>query len=131
VRQGKGDHRNIKMPNGQLITIPVSKELKMGLFKSSNKKGGIDRRRIRAVTIGRRSMREYTVLIHPAEEGGYWADVPALPGCFSQGETIDEALKNIKEAIELHLRALREEDEKTPPEEELIIGRIRVEVAEV
>lgn len=43
------------------------------------------------------------VLIHEAEEGGYWAEVPALPGCFSQGETLDEMLANIREAIECHL----------------------------
>ena len=40
------------------------------------------------------------VLIHPAEEGGFWAEVPALPGCFSQGETIDEIRANVHEAIE-------------------------------
>jgi predicted RNase H-like HicB family nuclease len=39
-------------------------------------------------------------LIHSAEEGGYWAEVPALPGCVSQGETIDELRSNICEAIE-------------------------------
>jgi predicted RNA binding protein YcfA (HicA-like mRNA interferase family) len=41
VRQGKGDHVNIKMPNGQLITIPVSKELKIGLLKAAIRKLGI------------------------------------------------------------------------------------------
>ena len=41
VRQGKGDHVNIKMPNGQLITIPVSKELKIGLLKAAIRKSGI------------------------------------------------------------------------------------------
>ena len=40
------------------------------------------------------------VLIHKAEEGGYWAEVPALPGCVSQGETVDELRVNIHEAIE-------------------------------
>ncbi len=40
------------------------------------------------------------VLIHSAEEGGYWAEVPALPGCVSQGETMDELRSNIREAIE-------------------------------
>ncbi len=40
------------------------------------------------------------VIIHEAEEGGYWAEVPALPGCFSQGETVDETLANVREAIE-------------------------------
>ena len=39
------------------------------------------------------------VLIHKAEEGGYWAEVPALPGCVSQAETMDEVHKNIHEAI--------------------------------
>lgn len=38
------------------------------------------------------------VLIHPAEEGGYWAEAPALPGCVSEGDTLDETLANIREA---------------------------------
>ena len=46
---------------------------------------------------------KFKVLIHEAEEGGYWAEVPALPGCFSQAETMDEMLANIREAIECHL----------------------------
>jgi len=40
------------------------------------------------------------VLIHNAEEGGYWAEVPALRGCVSQGETMDEVRTNVREAIE-------------------------------
>jgi predicted RNase H-like HicB family nuclease len=44
-------------------------------------------------------------LIHSAEEGGYWAEVPALPGCVSQGETIDDIRANIREAIEAWLLA--------------------------
>ena len=39
-------------------------------------------------------------IIHEAEEGGFWAEVPALPGCVSQGETMQELLANIEEAIE-------------------------------
>ena len=39
-------------------------------------------------------------IIHDAEEGGFWAEVPALPGCVSQGETMQELLANIEEAIE-------------------------------
>jgi predicted RNase H-like HicB family nuclease len=45
------------------------------------------------------------VLIHSAEEGGYWAEVPALPGCVSQGETMEELRSNIREAIEGWLTA--------------------------
>ena len=40
------------------------------------------------------------VVVHEAEEGGYWGEVPAIPGCASQGETIDELLENIREAVE-------------------------------
>ena len=39
-------------------------------------------------------------VIHLAEEGGYWAEVPALPGCITEGETIDEVMTNLKDAIE-------------------------------
>ncbi len=46
---------------------------------------------------------ELKVILEEQEEGGYTAYVPALPGCVSQGETKDEALENIKEAIELYL----------------------------
>ncbi|NPV62704.1 MAG: type II toxin-antitoxin system HicB family antitoxin [Methanotrichaceae archaeon] len=50
---------------------------------------------------------EYTILIHQAEEGGFWSEVPALPGCYSQGETLDETLENTREDIESHLIALK------------------------
>ncbi|MFH0979992.1 MAG: type II toxin-antitoxin system HicB family antitoxin [Planctomycetota bacterium] len=40
------------------------------------------------------------VVIHEAEEGGYWAEVPAIPGCATQGETFEELLQNIYEAVE-------------------------------
>ena len=71
----------------------------------------------------------YMILIHPAEEGGFWSEVPALPGCYSQGETIDETLQNSKEAIEAHLLALKEDLVAAPIEESLFIGRVQVEVA--
>ena len=45
------------------------------------------------------------VILEKQEEGGYTAYIPSLPGCVSQGETKEEALKNIKEAIELYLEA--------------------------
>ncbi|MFP4458782.1 MAG: type II toxin-antitoxin system HicB family antitoxin [Candidatus Zixiibacteriota bacterium] len=40
------------------------------------------------------------VVIHEAEEGGYWAEVPAIPGCASQGDSFEELLQNIYEAVE-------------------------------
>ena len=48
---------------------------------------------------------EIKVVLEKQEEGGYTVYVPSLPGCISQGESKDEALKNIKEAIELYLEA--------------------------
>lgn len=39
-------------------------------------------------------------IIHPAEEGGYWAEVPALPGCITEGDTVEEVMSNLKDAIE-------------------------------
>lgn len=60
----------------------------------------------------------YTIEIHPAEEGekGYWVSVPALPGCFSQGETYDEAVSHAQEAIECYLEALVKRGESIPEE---------------
>jgi len=40
------------------------------------------------------------VVVHKAQEGGYWAEVPAIPGCMTQGETFEELLQNLYEAIE-------------------------------
>jgi predicted RNase H-like HicB family nuclease len=40
------------------------------------------------------------VIIHEAEEGGFWAEVPAIPGCVTQGDTVEELLKNLPEAVE-------------------------------
>ena len=37
--------------------------------------------------------------VHAAEEGGYWAEVPSLPGCLTQGETLDEVVENLNDAI--------------------------------
>jgi predicted RNase H-like HicB family nuclease len=71
---------------------------------------------------------EYTFIIHVAEEGGYWVEVPALPGCLSQGETVEEALENMKEAVELHIEALKAEGQEIPVDEGFIIGRMPITV---
>jgi predicted RNase H-like HicB family nuclease len=46
------------------------------------------------------------VVLEPSDEGGYTVFVPALPGCISEGETVEEALTNIQEAIELYLEPI-------------------------
>jgi predicted RNase H-like HicB family nuclease len=50
-------------------------------------------------------------IIHKAEEGGFWAEVPALPGCSTQGETLEELTENLKDAIALWLDAGEDEIE--------------------
>ncbi len=55
---------------------------------------------------------EFDVVILEDESGGYVALVPALPGCHTQGATIDEVVRNVKEAIELYLETLSDEEKE-------------------
>jgi predicted RNase H-like HicB family nuclease len=57
-------------------------------------------------------MSKYAVVVHEDPEGGFWGEVPALPGCYSQGETIDELKHNIREAIVGVLEVLREQGQE-------------------
>ncbi len=63
---------------------------------------------------------EFTAIIRPDSSGGYWAFCPEIPGANGQGETIEEAKENLKEAIKLILEDLREEALKTIPDSEVI-----------
>ena len=51
----------------------------------------------------------FKVVLEPSDEGGYTVDVPSLAGCISEGETVEEALKNIREAIELYLEPVEDD----------------------
>jgi predicted RNase H-like HicB family nuclease len=66
-------------------------------------------------------MLEYTVIVHEAEEGGYWTEVPALPGAGSQGETVDEALEMTRESIAMVIESLREDGKSVPVENDIIV----------
>lgn len=68
----------------------------------------------------------FDVVYEKAPEGGYVVFVPALPGCHTQGETIEEASKNIKEAIELYVESLIGDDEPIPYCEESFYGTVEV-----
>lgn len=59
-------------------------------------------------------MANYSVVIHEEPSGGFWAEVPALPGCYSQGETLAELLENVREAIGGVLAVM--EEQGTEPE---------------
>ena len=58
---------------------------------------------------------KYRVLIEQDEDGVYVAEVPALPGCISQGQTRGEIIENIKEAIAVYLESLEAHNEPVPP----------------
>ena len=51
----------------------------------------------------------FKVILEPSEEGGYTVYVPSLPGCLSEGDTVEQALKNIQEAIELYLEPVEDD----------------------
>ena len=63
--------------------------------------------------LNHKKIHEYNVVFQEETKGGYSAWVPDLPGCASQGETIEEVLNNIKEAIALYLEDNQEQDSKT------------------
>ena len=72
---------------------------------------------------------QFTVVIEPDEEG-FHAFVPALPGCHTFGDTIDEASAHITEAIQLHIESMLEDGEPIPEEREpLFITRLSIPLA--
>lgn len=62
------------------------------------------------------------IILEPSEEDGYTVFVPALPGCISEGDTKEDALKNIREAIELYLEPVEDDMSFSPDAEELEIA---------
>jgi len=62
------------------------------------------------------------VVIHQAEEGGYWAEIPAIQGCVTQGETVEELLANIHEAVEACLSVDLKDIEITDKDEVLEVA---------
>ena len=65
----------------------------------------------------------FKIVLKPSDEGGYTALVPSLPGCISEGETIEESMANIREAIELFLEPVSDEDLHS---EEVIIKELNL-----
>lgn len=68
----------------------------------------------------------YSIFYEQARESGYVAHVPALPGCHTQGETLEETERNVKEAIELYLESLQAHGEPIPEEGPSLQGRVTV-----
>ncbi|HVC34183.1 MAG TPA: type II toxin-antitoxin system HicB family antitoxin [Chloroflexota bacterium] len=64
-------------------------------------------------------MHRYTIILQPdTEQGGYWVTVPTLPGCVSQGDTLQDAIAHAQEAIALYLETLTARGEPIPEETE-------------
>ncbi len=61
------------------------------------------------------ALMKFRIIVEPDEDGVFVATVPSLPGCVSQGDTRDEALRNVREAIEGYVESLRERNEPIPP----------------
>ena len=70
----------------------------------------------------------FTIVINASEEGGYHAWSPTLPGCHSQGETLEEAKKNIIEAIKCHYGSMRKEGSRLPQGLEEFVGTVEIPV---
>lgn len=70
----------------------------------------------------------FSVIYEAALEGGYVVYVPVLPGCHTQGETLEEAEKNIREAILVYLESLLSRRETLPKETRILQGRVEVQV---
>ena len=71
----------------------------------------------------------YRVLLSKEAEGGFTVLVPTLPGCITYGETMDEAIINVKEAIELYIESLVAHDEPIPTEENMFEYSVSVSAA--
>ena len=67
------------------------------------------------------STHDYLIIIHPDEDGGFWTDVPSLPGCGSQGETVDEAVEMTKDAIGGYIGSLKKHGVAGPVERTVVI----------
>lgn len=71
----------------------------------------------------------YTVIFEPAEEGGYVVTVPALPGCITQGDTFEEAVRMAKDAIKGYLECLIDLKEPIPKEKDEIVKTLDVRIS--
>jgi predicted RNase H-like HicB family nuclease len=64
---------------------------------------------------------DYLIIVHPDEGGGYWTEVPALPGCGSQGETVDEAVEMTRDAMVGYIESIRKHGGVVPEERNIAV----------
>ena len=78
---------------------------------------------------GSKTIYSYSVFYEAALEGGYVAFTPALPGCHTQGDTLEETERNIREAIEVYVESLVAHGEPVPRESKSFQGKVEVPVS--
>jgi predicted RNase H-like HicB family nuclease len=71
----------------------------------------------------------YRIILHPEPEGGFTVNVPALPGCITYGEDIDEAISMAKEAIKLYIEELKDRGEIIPDDSRTLEYSLSLEAA--
>ena len=111
ITKRKEDNRSLSSQPGQNMAFKWKRDIMIYMRQNVSKK-----------------VLEYTVVFEPAEEGGYVAYVPALPGCVTQGDTFEEAVAMAKDAIEGYLSVLKEEGETVPQErKEVVITKVAID----
>lgn len=73
-------------------------------------------------------LKKFKVILEHEPEGGYSIYVPSLPGCHTQGDTVEEALANVKEAIECYIESLQKDGLPVPEPTEEIVDEVEVKV---
>ena len=114
--RGKGSHGKFRHPEKPgAITVPwhQGRDLPVGIFISILKQAGIDRDDEKKNGEKTANVLEYVMVIEKEGEV-YWAHFPDLPGCFTDGETLEELHKNAREAVDLHIESLRESGQPLP-----------------
>src|SRR5439155_4271025 len=120
ISRQRGSHVVLRHPDRSgLVVVPVHRgqTLNRNLLDNILTQAGLSQADFRRLLWGGGPMRRYTVLLTP-DDGQYAVRVPALPGCFSQGRTVAEALEHAREAIQLYLEDLAAHGEPIPNEGE-------------
>jgi predicted RNase H-like HicB family nuclease len=112
-----GGNYILRHEDGRRAAIPMHNPVKTGLLQDQLK-NGIDWEDMQRAV----STHSYIVIVHrDLEDGGFWTEVPALPGCGSQGETVDEAVATTRDAIDGFLASLAKHGESAPDETNLAV----------
>jgi antitoxin HicB len=115
----KGSHVQLKHPErGGRVTVPIHAGETIGptLLRSTLVQAGVGVEEFRSQLWHDRTVRTYTIVVEPEPTGGFMVVVPALPGCFTQGRTVEECRDRAAEAIAVHIAGLQTDGEPVPNE---------------